>query len=422
MRFTNKASTNTRSHSTTAEIQRNTPKNEALGNTQHCIPSKGSNKQSKLTVLSTLIWEGRWELALKRLKSTQYRHEAWQEIDLPCFPSGKYEGMPLHLASAMRPLPPASFIQELLGAFPEACRIRQTSWELLPLHLASDLSNHQMTGCALESTLAKTLDSYEKESNSKIIEETLPKLVLMNSNSEPVQIRCSVLEASRSMYEYANHAKIVDMLLKNYSQSIFARENISGMLPLHIAALTASSENGIVSATSSVVLDILLKAAPETRVLVDGYGDTPIHLAWREARFCCYQCGNKGPCLCQKHKLSVPKRYIHPLLRDELSLQGTATSTHTGLETPNTGSQKCDREKYTDEERQNDNKDDYEDDRNDMPTFKGEQSGMRRENNQEDLNKKWSGLLCINNIGKKKRENTDRLSIDSEGKSKWYVH
>ena len=149
-----------------------TPNNELVGNIQ-CLLVKNS-KRSKMTVLSALIWEGQWNLALCRLKSNQFRYEARQEIELPF---GNSDGLPLHLACVMRPWPPAAFLRILLGSYPEACRIRQKSWGLLPLHLASDLGNHQMTG-ALESTLIQTNGIYRKEKM-----EELPKLVLLSSGS-----------------------------------------------------------------------------------------------------------------------------------------------------------------------------------------------------------------------------------------------
>jgi hypothetical protein len=235
-----------------------------------------------------------------------------------------------------------------------------------------------------------------------------------------------------SNFEYANHAEIVRMLLKNYPESTHARENINGMLPLHIAGSTARSENGVVSATSSVVIEILLKTSPETKGLMDGYGDTPIDLAWREARFCCYKCGNKanGPCLC-KNTLSVPRKYLHPLLREEICSQLSPSDqpepkmalTASKLLTYSSGGAKNLKIVGYDEKCLNEERDDMEESRKgtkESSLSPGDSPDAKTKRDNKDL-KRWN-ILCRSTNVDREAEHAKRdlrVPIDPEGESKW---
>jgi hypothetical protein len=206
------------------------------------------------------------------------------------------------------------------------------------------------------------------------------------------------------------------MIAKTYPEAIYAREEVNGMLPLHIAASTAQSENGVVNPTSSAVIELLLKYAPHTKILLDRYGDTPVDLAWREASFCCYKCGNGriGPCLC-KNVLSVPEENLHPLLREVICAQLSPT-TDTSAISPSKETQKQVKIVGPDEYPK--------DKRDDTAAIREDRGGISRYPvDKEEGGKKWN-MFCTKEITSSNEGTKKNLRIlkDPAGDhSKWYV-
>ena len=101
------------------------------------------NRRMIKTVLSVYLWNRDYECVAARLESNP--EEASQEIDLSIAGAMSGEeaskGLPLHLACAMRPLPPLSVFELLLKANPAAARHAESKWRMLPLHFAVNLSN-----------------------------------------------------------------------------------------------------------------------------------------------------------------------------------------------------------------------------------------------------------------------------------------
>ena len=270
---------------------------------------KAQQDQIKSTTLSTLIWEGRWEQALERLSCVSTRREAIEEIHLPCFQSGTCQGLALHLACAMRPLPPTTLIEQLIQAFPAAVTLPMKQWGLLPLHLICDMRYIRRFG---KSTGSSSGDD-------------MPRLASLSSESSDSEQQLE-LEGSKPLLKGASedsnstsHDEIVALLLKCYPDGLHVQDSFNGMLPIHIAASTTQSENGIVSETLVVMLELLLKAAPTTKKVLDNNGNSPVDLAWGQSRFECYHCNHKGnfPCKCP-HLQSVPMKSFHPLLREQI--------------------------------------------------------------------------------------------------------
>ena len=268
------------------------------------------------TVLSKMIWEGRWDQARSWLSSQKRRHEAWQEVKLPGSSVDACYGLPLHLACAMRPSPPPSFVKYLIEVYPEGVRCRQKITGLLPLHLISDLRSASRTGIK---TTASTSSSqvFRKESY-----KNLPRLASLSVESSDSEGKESHAPTGDEETDTMARGEILQILLNSYPAGLYARETSKGMIPLHIAASTGRSENGAVSDTTMLVLEMLLNHAPVTLKTLDRAGNSAVDLAWREAKFLCYHCGHFGgdPCWCPQ-MATAAETDRNPLLRAEIFAQ-----------------------------------------------------------------------------------------------------
>jgi hypothetical protein len=220
----------------------------------------GKRQQYRRLSLIELISEQQWESAIRRLKrNPKEAAEGIQSIELCIGGSRGYvdtSGLPLHLACSMRPLPPTNFMELLINKHPEACMepLFKPQLNILPIHLACDLTN--------------------------ITEE----------ESQP-----------------NHHGDIVKLLIQSYPQSILCREMTKHMLPLHIAASTAQTKNGVISSTAAEIIEMLVLAGPPDVATTyrDADGCIPLDYA---SSWCGYH-----------HMLSVTQNQLHPLLRSVIN-------------------------------------------------------------------------------------------------------
>ena len=123
-----------------------------------------SKRRPKEPTFCDLLWKRQWDVVQERLtlmegNSNKCKDELKRSTKLPCFSNGG-KGLPLHLACAMRPLPPASIVEALLSHYPEATKQKASMWGLLPLHLAVDLRGASTTAESSSPTAEqKTRDS-----------------------------------------------------------------------------------------------------------------------------------------------------------------------------------------------------------------------------------------------------------------------
>ena len=112
--------------------------NDVLVIDEQRVSPQNSVKNS--TVLSECLWDRNYDTMAARLE--MYPQEASQEINLSEDDAVVSKGLPLHLACAMRPLPPLSVFELLLEANPKAASQPETKWGMLPLHFAVNLGHH----------------------------------------------------------------------------------------------------------------------------------------------------------------------------------------------------------------------------------------------------------------------------------------
>ena len=123
-----------------------TPTTSNAHKINHHWRSKQKKKQ-RTSTLTQLLWNREWDAVQERLQlpppdnttTTKMNKEARRFGKLPCF-SNAGQGLPLHLACAMRPLPPFEVFDLLIQNYPEATQEKASMWGLLPLHLAVDFS------------------------------------------------------------------------------------------------------------------------------------------------------------------------------------------------------------------------------------------------------------------------------------------
>jgi hypothetical protein len=308
----------------------------------------------KSSPLWKLLWERRWEWAQERVRL--HPEEARKEIKLPIVSADItneedlqrieesddfHSALPLHLACAVRPLPPTAVLRDLIDAYPEACHRCQELSGMLPIHMAANLQpvvRFRKTSLGL------------RKKGEKEMSENFPT----QTAEENAKVELSDNTMQQYKVDSPNHGEIIGLLLTSYPKSVLVRESINGMTPLHIAASTTRAENGIVSPVASNVLNILMVKGPADAVNFskDKKGMTPHDWAWRNVDYFCPRCGmenatNNGfqktelllaskksevmcdydaallkldagvRCKCTQ-SLSVSERCLHPLLRKEI--------------------------------------------------------------------------------------------------------
>ena len=122
-----------------------------------------------------------------------------------------FSGYPLHLASAMRPLPPLSIFQMLLSVYPEGAQQPESKWAMLPLHFVANMDQ-------------------------------------------------------QGKHKDINYVQVVETLISAFPSACSVQENFQGRTPLHLAAAcTAHSIDGMIPSTSHAVIETLMATDPSDR-------------------------------------------------------------------------------------------------------------------------------------------------------------
>lgn len=165
----------------------------------------------RATVLSDKLWERDYKTVEARILS--HPEEVSTMIDMPASQE-PVQGFPLHLACAMRPLPPLSIVQLLLSVYPQAAAKPESQWNMLPLHFAANLSQQ----AAFQDDL--------------------------------------------------HHVRLVETLLVAHPDARMAQELCQGRTPLHLAACsTVQTIEGMIPSTSHAILQLLLPPTMDDQAL-----------------------------------------------------------------------------------------------------------------------------------------------------------
>ena len=298
-------------------------------------------RNGKSSPLWNLLWERQWEWAQERVRL--HPEEARKQIKVPIVSiedlqrneenDDIHSALPLHLACAIRPLPPTALLRDLIDAYPEACHQCQELSGMLPIHMAANL---RPVTCFRKASLGLRGKG----------EEEIEKVELSDNTMQQYKV------------DSANHGEIIELLLTSYPISVLVRESINGMTPFHIAASTTRAENGIVSPVASNILNIFKAKGPVDAVHFskDKKGMTPHDWAWWNVDYFCPRCGmenapnngiqktelllasKKSDVMCDNdaallkldagsmrckctQSLSVSESCLHPLLRKEIRFE-----------------------------------------------------------------------------------------------------
>ena len=258
-----------------------------------------------------LIYEHRWECAMERLQT--HPHEAAQRLlsveeshrspPPPSSSSSKLQEerrdqggrngvniiLPLHLACSTRPVPPSSIIKSLIDAYPNATTTPSTDG-YLPIHYAANLQRSSTSNDVVGAN----------DDNGDVLAP--------GEHHDPMNDQ--------------NHTDMIRLLLRARPASICSPTETSERLtPLHIAAATARSVNAVLSAGHAGTFNLMLSSSTDSidnkeplslATIKDSTGHTPIDYAWQQVEVLIDQ-HNDG-----RRKISVPKKYIHPLLKQEI--------------------------------------------------------------------------------------------------------
>lgn len=175
--------------------------------------------------LPTLIKQRNWEIAQARLKD--HPHEASTKVTLPCFPGGNCRGLPLHLACSIRPLPPVSFVTLLISQNSRAVTYQEEQWGMLPLHFACMRFKDQNKRDVEDRTNSIT----KHVSVVQQLIEAYPEGVKLK---ESFQGKLPIHLATAAYASGPSYPEIVKNLAKVYPQSIHIKDDC-GDTPLAIA-------------------------------------------------------------------------------------------------------------------------------------------------------------------------------------------
>ena len=244
--------------------------------------------------LSDLILQRKWAAARTRLASPKHQHEIQERIPIPFSSQESFHALPLHLACALRPLPPASFVRFIIKLHPPATKVREKTWGLLPLHFAVNMGYAE--GCFHDDL---DLDDFDDGASSFAGATDTRERAAFNQ-------RC-----------------IVSSLVEAYPDSLVVQEKFSGMLPIHIAASTASSHYNSLTSNAVSIIELLIKRCPISVEVKDDWGETPREIAWRNATFNCLRCRVRGRYIASDHGrcphvAQLNEGKVNPLLRKEL--------------------------------------------------------------------------------------------------------
>jgi hypothetical protein len=253
------------------------------------------------TKLSDLVCQRKWAEARDRLASESGRHDIREMISIPFLSQYLCHALPLHLACALRPLPPASFVRLLIELYPDAVKVKEETWGMLPLHFAVKMSQYGQGGQESTVDLVDLWNEGYKFS--------------LNDASNP-------LERQRERTSF-NQRRIVTTLVEAYPESLWSKERFSGMLPIHIACSTASSQYESLTSNAAETLEMLARWCPGSIAVQDDRGETPRDVAWRNATFNCLRCKGRGRYIASvhgrcPHVAPSSKGVANPMLREDL--------------------------------------------------------------------------------------------------------
>jgi len=222
--------------------------------------------------LSDLILQRKWSEARQRLASEAHEHEIYESVPMSYTSQDTSRALPLHLACALRPLPPASFVRFLIKLHREAARVPEDTWGLLPMHFAVNMACNELD-------LSEEFDLIDWD------EET----TFEGTASEALE---------RAAF---NQRCIITSLVRAYPEALARKERFSGMLPLHIAATTESSHCNSPTSNAISILEMLIQKCPASVDVMDDWGETPRDIAWRNATFNCLRCRVSGRYIASDH-------------------------------------------------------------------------------------------------------------------------
>ena len=255
--------------------------------------SKDTEGREEGSTLSELMLQRNWSEARQRLASEAHEHEIYKRLSIPYTSGDISYALPLHLACALRPLPPASFVRFLIKLYPDGTRVEEEMWGLLPIHFAANMFHK-------EEDLTEDYDIIALDD-----ETTLPG------------------SASDAMERTAfNQRCIITALVKAYPESLLRKERFSGMLPIHIAAATSPSRYDSLTSNDIITLEMIIQKCPPSLAIMDDWGETPTDIAWRTATFSCLRCRVRGRYIALDHGrcphvVALPNKgkACNPLLR-----------------------------------------------------------------------------------------------------------
>lgn len=255
--------------------------------------ANGRTAERERSTLTDLILQRNWSEARQRLASEEHEHEIYECVPMTFASHDTSHALPLHLACALRPLPPSSFIRFLLKLHPDAARFQEETWGLLPIHFAANIS-------------------HSKERRNVCFDFDL------TGTDNELLLAGNALD-TRERFAF-NQKCIITSLVDAYPDSLGVKERFNGMLPIHIAASTASSEYHPLTSNVVYILELLIQKCPTSVDVMDDWGETPKDIAWRNATFNCLRCRVGGRFLASDHGRCphvVPPRQgkTNPLLR-----------------------------------------------------------------------------------------------------------
>lgn len=237
-----------------------------------CSSSDGLKERERRT-LSDLMLQRNWAEARQRLASAAHEHEIYERIPMPYTSNDVSHALLLHFACALRPLPPASFVRFLIKLHPDAARVQEDMWGLLPLHFAANLSQGE----------SKNLrDEFDRiDGDDEVTLSSVPLVALERLSF--------------------NQKCIISSLVDAFPDSLAVKDGFSGMLPIHIAASTTSSHCNWLTSNAASILEMFIQKCPESVDVLDDYGESPRDIAWRNATFNCLRCRVRGRYVASVH-------------------------------------------------------------------------------------------------------------------------
>jgi ankyrin repeat protein len=201
-------------------------------NTQQNAPRSFENEQQRDLL----------DLSYEKIRRWLWSHNTLESRQAAVYIRGQNDSTPLHLLCKLHN-PPADIVQALVEAAPEICGWTDAQgW--LPLHHAC---NHGVSPDVLT-----------------LLIQAFPEGKLQTDHQNRTALHFYVTRNTDNVVTMALNAE----MLSNTGAA--AIRDVGGMLPIHYASAYG---------THSAVLEVLVKAYPESVTAVENHGRTPMHLA-----------------------------------------------------------------------------------------------------------------------------------------------